>query len=74
MCDTNDLDGKEFIRKVRKLARKTGTPMQLDRFQGKGSHQTLFYGGQQTTVKSGEIGVGLLHAMCKQLGIRPGDL
>jgi len=74
LYDNSELNGKEFIRKVRRLARKSGVLVHLDRFQGKGSHQTLYYGNRRTTVKSGEIGIGLLNAMCKQLGIRPEDL
>jgi len=74
LYDIEGVNGKEFIRKVRKLARQTGAQVQLDRAQGKGSHQTLAYGARRTTVKSGEIGIGLLHAMCKQLGIDPKDL
>ena len=65
------MDGKEFVGRVRKLGRAKGIVVSLDRAHGKGSHQTLFFGSARTTVKHGEIGKGLLHAMLKQLGIDP---
>ena len=43
--------------------------------QGKGSHSRVYYGQKFTTVKQGgEIGGGLLGAMCTQLGIDKKDL
>jgi len=68
------MNGKEFIRKVRKMARKTGVPANLEKDKGKGGHQRLYYGQRWTTVKTGEIGTGLLRTMCRQLGIDPKDL
>jgi len=66
--------GDEFIRRVRRLGRKTETPVEVFKAHSKGSHRTLYYGDRRTTVKHGEIRMGLLHAMCKQLGIQPKDL
>lgn len=68
------MNGDEFIRKVRKLARRNGMHVEIFRAHGKGSHQTLHYGDRRTTVKHGEIGKGLLRAMCLQLKIEPEDL
>ncbi len=68
------MNGKEFIRKVRKLGRRTGTPVTLDSARGKGGHQTLTYGGRRTIVQTGELPTGTFRAMCKQLGIDPEDL
>ena len=74
MSDNNPaMNGKEFIRRVRKLGRAKGIAVSIDKAHGKGSHQTLFYGASKTTVKHGEIGKGLLHAMLKQLGIQPSE-
>ena len=42
--------------------------------RGKGSHERVYYGHKFTTVKHGEIGPGLLAAMCRQLGINKRDL
>jgi len=63
------MNGKEFIRRVKKLGRARGIAVLIDKAHGKGSHQTLFYGPGRTTVKHGEIGKGLLYDMLKQLGI-----
>ncbi|MGA2435468.1 MAG: hypothetical protein ABSG25_09295 [Bryobacteraceae bacterium] len=43
---------------------------------GKGSHGTVQYDSALTTVKDRkkEIGTGLLHKMCKDLGIDPREL
>ncbi len=63
------MNGKEFIRRVKKLGRARGIAVLIDKAHGKGSHQTLFYGSGRTTVKHGEIGKGLLYDMLKQLCI-----
>jgi mRNA interferase HicA len=44
--------------------------------RGAGSHGTLYVGDRFTVVKDlqKELGPGLLADMCKQLGIRKGDL
>ncbi len=65
------MNGKEFIRRAKKLGRAKGVAVLIDKAHGKGSHQTLFYGSGRTIVKHGEIGKGLLHDMLKQLGIDP---
>ena len=43
---------------------------------GKGSHGKVFFGTASTIVKDRkkELGPGLLHQMCKDLGIDPSDL
>lgn len=67
------MNGKDFIRKVRKLGRQQGVAVHVTE-QGKGSHKTLYYGDTFTRVKQGEINTGLLKAMCDQLGIDKEDL
>ncbi len=44
--------------------------------KGKGSHGTLYVGSASTTVKDRkkELGLGLLRAMCRDLGIDPREL
>ena len=74
MYDHQDMNGQEFIRKVRKLGRKAGIVVTVDSNRGKGGHQTLYYGVRLTTVKTGEIAPPLLRAMCRQIGIDPADL
>jgi mRNA interferase HicA len=68
--------GSEFLRKVRKAARRNGLGYQWLPERGSGSHRTLYLGGNFTVVKDlkKEIGPGLLAAMCQQLGIRKEDL
>ena len=65
------MNGREFIRRVKKRGRAKGIAVAIDKAHGKGSHQMLFFGSARTTVKHGEIGKGLLHDMLKQLGIDP---
>ena len=67
------MDEKEFKKKLKKLAKKQGVKL-VETRQGKGSHIRLYYGANFTTLKQGEIGEGLLKAMCNQLGIDKKDL
>ncbi len=70
------MTGAEFVRRVRKLARKRGLPVRFVASRGKGSHGTLYCGDRLTRVKDRrkEIRPGLLRAMCKQLGVDPAEL
>jgi mRNA interferase HicA len=70
------MNGTQFIQKVRKLGRKNGVAVNFNKAHGKGSHGTVFFSANKSTVKDRkkEIRAGLLAAMCKQLGIKPGDL
>jgi len=68
------MNGAEFIRRVRKQGRKAGVDVRVDPTRGKGGHQTLYYGDRHTVVPTGEIKKGLLHALCRDLGLRPTDI
>ncbi|MDP6344881.1 MAG: type II toxin-antitoxin system HicA family toxin [Alphaproteobacteria bacterium] len=70
------MTGDEFIRRIRKLGRRNGLPVDFVPHRGKGSHGILYYAGRAATVKDRkkELRKGLFHAMCKQLGIDPKDL
>ena len=70
------VNGREFIAKVRRLARRSGIAVRFDRTRGKGSHGILYYGDRFTVVKDRRksLKAGTLHGMCKQLGIDPNDL
>ena len=76
MSDTGKVKGSEFIRRVQSLAKARGLASRVDEKRGKGSHVTLYLGGQLTTVRNpkDELKTGTLHAMCKQLGIRKDEL
>ena len=69
------MKGSEFIRKAQDLAKARGDS-RVDEKRGKESHVTLYLGGRMTIVRNpkDELKTGTLHAMCKQLGIRKGDL
>ena len=70
------MTGNEFVRKVKALGRARGIPVELNAARGKGSHQTLYFGGAFTVVRNlkDELKTGTLHAMCSQLGIKVKDL
>ena len=67
------VNGREFMAKVRKLARRNGIAVRFDRTRGKGSHGTLYYGDRHTVVKDRRkpLKTGTLRGMCRQLGIDP---
>jgi mRNA interferase HicA len=68
--------GAEFIRKVRKLGRQRGVPVEFVVERGKGSHGTLYFGSRHTIVKhrKTELKPGLLHAMLRQLRLTLDEL
>ena len=70
------MNGREFMTRVRRLARRNGIAVRFDRMRGKGSHGTLYYGDRHTVVKDRRkaLKTGTLRGMCKQLGIDPDDL
>ena len=63
------MDGREFVRRARRYARKKGLDFQHNPGRGKGSHGELYLGGRRTIVKAGTLSKGLLTAMLKQLEI-----
>jgi mRNA interferase HicA len=68
--------GSEFLRKVKKIAKRRKLACRWRPERGSGSHGTLYLGDDLTVVKDlkKEIGPGLLADMCRQLGIRKEDL
>ena len=68
--------GREFISKIRALARKRELEFRFEHKRGKGSHGTLYLGDKKTIVKDRkkEIGVGLLAHMLEQLGLSQKDI
>jgi predicted RNA binding protein YcfA (HicA-like mRNA interferase family) len=65
------MNSADFIRKVRKLGRKHGVRVRMDKGHGKGSHAVLTYGDRRTIVPNGELKKGTFRALCQQLGIDP---
>lgn len=76
MCETVQMKGGEFLRRLRGLARRKNMRYDFVAAKGKGSHGKVYFGTAFTIVKdrNKEIGAGLLHAMCKDLGIDPHEL
>ncbi len=70
------MTGNEFIRKVKTYGRKQGVTMTLNASRGKGSHQTLYFGGAFTIARNpkDELKTGTFHGMCSQPGVKPNDL
>ena len=71
-----DMNGRQFIARVRKWARSRNLEVRFVASEGPGSHGTLYAGDRKTTVKDRkkEIGKGLLNKMLTDLGIERGDL
>ena len=76
MCDNCVLTAGEFLRRLREIARRRGVTYSFVARKGKGSHDKVFVGTRSTIVKDRkkEVGTGLFHRMCKDLGIDPEDL
>ncbi len=70
------MNGNEFLKKLKKLAKAKGVDSFLVTSHGKGSHGTVYFGKRFTTIKDRkkEIGVGLLKSMLKDLGIEISEL
>ena len=70
-----DMNGREFIAKVRKWGRSRNLNVRFVASEGAGSHGTLYAGDRRTTVKDRkkEIGRGLLNKMLADLGIERDD-
>ena len=65
------MTGREFVRRVRRLARKRGLSARLESSAGKGDHATLYLDGRKTIIPDmrKDIPHGTFHNMCRQLGI-----
>lgn len=76
MSETGGVNGAEFERKVRRLARRRKVPCRFVASKGKGSHGRLYFGNEFTTLKDRkkEIGRDLLAKMCADLKIDPREL
>jgi len=70
------MTGHEFIKRLKALAATRREQVVPDAKRGKGSHQTLYFGSSYTVLRNpkDELKIGTLHAMCRQLGIKPSDL
>lgn len=67
------MNREQFIRAIRRLARKTGASFDVDKTKGKGSHYTVSYDGKWTTVQS-ELTPLRINRILAQLDIDPADI
>ena len=67
------MTGKEFVKRAKRFARRTGKACRFDPRPGKGSHGMLYIGDRRTTVKRGKLAAGALRNMLKQLDIAKED-
>lgn len=65
------MNGREFVRRARRYARRNGLEWRHDPARGKGSHGTFYLGDRQAIVQHGEIPRAMLFSMFRQLGINP---
>ena len=70
------MDGREFLKRLRRLGRANGVAVRYDGKPGKGSHGRVTYSTAFTTIKDlkKEIGPGLLRKMLSDLGLTKDDL
>ena len=70
------MDGREFLKRLRRLGRANGVAVRYDGRPGKGSHGRVYYGAAFTTIKDlkKEIGAGLLRKMLSDLQLTKDDL
>ncbi len=63
------MNGREFVRRARRYARRNGLEWRFDPARGKGSHGRFYLGTRETTVQHGEISRPMLFEMLRQPGI-----
>ena len=63
------MNGREFVRRTRRYARRHGLEFSFDPSRGKGSHGEVQVGGFRTIVQHGEIKRNTLLDMLKDLQI-----
>ena len=63
------MNGREFIRRARRYARRNRLDFYFDPVKGKGSHGTVHVGDHETQVQHGEIATGTLMSMLRELQI-----
>ena len=76
MSDTQNMNGNELLKRLKKIARQRNLQLQFVRERGKGSHGTLYLGDRYTIMKDRkkEIGPGLLKKMLTDLGLDKSDI
>lgn len=65
---------RDLIRALRLLAKNRGVAFAYDERGGKGSHAKVAFGERSTSVPHGELKVGTVRAILRQLGLSPDDI
>ena len=60
---------QEFLRRLRRYARKRGLQMEYRPDHGKGSHAEVWLGDRKTTLPRGEMKPGTFRSILRDLGI-----
>ena len=70
------MNGREFLKRLRRLGKANGVIVRHDGKPGKGSHVRVYFGTAFTTIKDlkKEIGSGLLSKMLADLRLAKDDL
>ena len=63
------MNGREFVRRARRYARRNRLSFDFDPTRCKGSHSMLTIGNRSTIVQQGEIAPNTFAAMLRQLDI-----
>jgi mRNA interferase HicA len=76
MSDDGPVKGSEFRRRIEALGKQRGVTVRVVAERGKGSHKTIYYGANYTTLQyeQHDLKSGTLHAMIKDLGLTKEDL
>jgi len=76
VSDIVPMNGNELLKKLKKLAKERQVHLELIKAHGKGSHSTLKFGANKTTIKDlkKEIGPGLLKKILDHLGINKEEI
>ena len=69
------MTSKEFIKRLRKLAKAQNKTFRMDTKRGKGSHVLVYFGNRKTVVKDRkkELSADSVRGLLKQLNIDPED-
>ena len=70
------MNGREFLKRLRRMGKANSVTVRYDGRPGKGSHGRVYYGTAFTTIKDlkKEIGSGLLSKMLADLQLNKDDL
>ncbi len=65
------MNTREFIRKLRRKARKRGIEFDIKNHESKGSHRTIYLGDRKTRIPwtTNDLTTGTVSGVLKQLGV-----